>query len=225
MPMIAAMAANERNLSRARLRARRILADLASELRHARIAAGLSQTELGLRLGVSGDKIWKFEHERLPSLSIVDACEIGALLGLDVTVRAYPNGVRLRDAGQAPRLVKLLSNVGTPLRYRTDVPLPRRDDARELRAWDAVVFGRDERTAIELESRLMDVQATTRRHNLKRRDDPVDHFLLVVADTKHNRRVLAEFADLLADLPRLRTANVLAALRAGRHPGTGLIML
>jgi hypothetical protein len=47
----------------------------------------------------------------------------------------------------------------------------------------------------------------------------------VVADTKHNRRVLAEFADLLADLPRLRTANALAALRAGRHPGTGHILL
>lgn len=219
------MAANDRLLYRARQRARRILADLASEFRRIRVESAISQQELGRRLGMSADKIWKVEHERLPSLSIVEACEIGALLGLDVSVRAYPNGARLRDAGQAPRLLRLLSNVGAPLGYRTDVPLPRRDDGQELRAWDAVIYGRDERTAVELESRLMDVQATTRRHNLKRRDDPVDHFLLVVADTKHNRRVLAEFADLLADLPRLRTANVLAALRAGRHPGTGLILL
>ena len=219
------MAANDRLLYRARQRARRILADLSAEFRGIRVETAISQQELGRRLGMSADKIWKVEHQRLPSLSIVEACEIGALLGLDVSVRAYPNGVRLRDAGQAPRLMKLLLNVDAPLRYRTDVPLPRREDAPELRAWDAVIYGHDERTSIELESRLMDVQATTRRHNLKRRDDPVDHFLLVVADTKVNRRVLAEFADLLADLPRLRTANVLAALRAGRHPGTGLILL
>ena len=219
------MASNDRLLYRARQRARRIHADLATEFRRLRVESGISQRELGRRLGVSADKIWKVEHERLPSLSIVDACEMGVLLGLDVSVRAYANGVRLRDAGQAPRLLNLLSNVGAPLVYRTDVPLPRRDDAQELRAWDAIVHGRDERTAIELESRLMDVQATTRRHNLKRRDDPVDHFLLVVADTKHNRRVLAQFADLLPDLPRLRTASVLAALRAGRHPGTGLVLL
>lgn len=125
----------------------------------------------------------------------------------------------------APRLVMLLSNVGRPLRYRTDVPLPRHDGAPELRAWDALVDGNGERTAIELESRLSDMQATTRRHNQKRRDDPVDHFLLVVADTRHNRRVLAEFADLLPELPRLRTANVLRTLRDGRHPPTGLILL
>lgn len=223
--MISAMAANDRLLYRARQRARRINADLALEFRHIRVESAISQQELGRRLGMSADKIWKLEHERLPSLSIADACAIGALLGLDVSVRAYPNGVRLRDAGQAPRLQRLLANVGPPLSYRTDVALPRRDDAPELRAWDAVVRGHGERTAVELESRLMDVQATTRRHNLKRRDDPVDHFLLVVADTKHNRRVLAEFADLLPDLPRLRTANVLAALRAGRHPGTGHVLL
>jgi hypothetical protein len=219
------MAANDRLLYRARQRARRINADLASEFRHVRVESAISQRELGRRLGFSADKIWKFEHERLPSLSIADACAMGALLGLDVSVRTYPNGARLRDAGQAPRLVKLLSAVGPPLTCRTDVPLPRTGDGPELRAWDALITGSGERSAIELESRLMDVQAMMRRHHLKRRDDPVDHFLLVVADTKHNRRVLAEFADLLAELPRLRTANILAALRAGRHPGTGYILL
>ena len=202
-----------------------MLADLASELGHARIEAGITQAEVGRRLGWSADKIWMFEHERLPSLSVSDACAMGALLGFDVAVRAFPNGTRLRDTGQARRLLKLLANVGAPLRYATDVPLPRRDDVPEQRAWDAVISGHGERTSIELESRLMDLQATMRRHNLKRRNDPVDHFLLVIADTKHNRRVLAEFADLLADLPRLRTANVLAVLRAGRHPPTGFILL
>jgi hypothetical protein len=105
------------------------------------------------------------------------------------------------------------------------VPLPQRQDRSELRAWDAVIFGHDQRTAIELESRLTDIQATTRRHNLKRRDDAVDHFVLVIASTRHNRRVLREFAELFEGLPHMRTASALKALRAGRHPGTGYILV
>jgi hypothetical protein len=65
--------------------------------------------------------------------------------------------------------------------------------------------------AIELEMRLRDVQAVRRRHELKRRDDPPDHFMLLIADTRHNRRALAEVADLFAELPRLRPSVVRAA--------------
>jgi hypothetical protein len=88
-----------------------------------------------------------------------------------------------------------------------------------------MTFGRGERTGFEFETRLRDIQAQTRRHNLKRRDDPVDHFLLVVADTRHNRAVLREFAELFADLPRHGTASLLKALKTGQHPQTGLILL
>jgi transcriptional regulator with XRE-family HTH domain len=219
------VSANDRARARGAQRARRILAELAGEIRDARLRAGLSQEELGRRLGMSGDKVWKVEHERARSLSIIDACEMAAVLGFDLAARLYPNGVPVRDAGQARRLLRVLENVGAPLRYRTDVALPAIEGRPELRAWDAMVYGRDERTGIELESRLVDVQAMTRRHNLKRRDDPVDHFLLVVADTRHNRRVLAEFADLFAGLPRLRSATVLRLLRAGQHPQNGLILI
>jgi hypothetical protein len=33
---------------------------------------------------------------------------------------------------------------------------------------------------------LRDVQAVRRRHELKRRDDPTDSFVLLLADTRHN---------------------------------------
>ncbi|HLB43933.1 MAG TPA: helix-turn-helix transcriptional regulator [Candidatus Limnocylindrales bacterium] len=217
------MGAIERLRTRGSSRARRILAELATDVREARLRSGLSQEEAGRRAGLSGDKVWKIEHERLGTLSVVDACRLTAVLGLDFAARTYENGARIRDAGQAPRLVKLLAGVGAPLRYRTDVPLPARDDAPELRAWDALLSGNGERTAVELEARLTDMQATARRHNLKRRDDPVEHFLLVVANTKHNRRVMREYAGLFADLPHLRTASVLKQLRAGKHPPTGWI--
>jgi hypothetical protein len=185
----------------------------------------LSQAEAGRRAGLSGDKVWKIEHERLPTLSIVEACVLSAVLGLDFSGRTFPNGAPLRDAGQALRLVALLAEVGRPLNYATDVPLPRREDARELRAWDAIIAGGGERTAIELESRVTDMQATTRRHNQKRADDPVDHFLLVLADTKYNRLVMGEFTLLWGDMPRLRTDTVKRLLRAGKHPPTGWIFI
>jgi transcriptional regulator with XRE-family HTH domain len=219
------MVANERLRARGRRRAARTLPDQATEFRYVRVEAGVSQRELGRRLGMSADKVWRIENERQRSLSIVDACEMAAVLGLDWSARAYPNGATIRDAGQARRLLPIIAAVADPLTYRTDVALPRTDDAPELRAWDVVVYGNDERTGIELESRLTDTQATVRRINLKRRDDPVDHFILAIADTKHNRRVMAEFASLFADLPRLRTASVLKALRQGRHPPTGIILV
>jgi hypothetical protein len=81
------------------------------------------------------------------------------------------------------------------------------------------------RTAIELEMRLRDIQAVRRRIDLKRRDDPTEHFLLLVADTRTNRRILSEFDRLFADLPRLRPTAVKAALQAGRHPGTGIVLV
>jgi transcriptional regulator with XRE-family HTH domain len=216
---------HDRLRSRGDARARRILGEFAVEVRHARLHSGLSQEEVGARAGLSGDKVWKVEHEALATLSIADASRMAAVVGLDFAARCYESGVRIRDASQAKRLAALLSFVAPPLRYLTDAPLPAREGIPERRAWDALLSGGGERTGVELESRLTDMQATTRRHNEKRRDDPVDHFLLVVANTRHNRRVMAEFAPLLGDLRRLRTATVLALLKAGKHPATGWMFL
>lgn len=112
-----------------------------------------------------------------------------------------------------------------PLTYRIEVSLPSAVDRPERRAWDAVIFAERLRCAIELEMRLRDVQALRRRLDLKRRDDPTQALLLLVADTRVNRRVVAEFEALLADLPRLRRVTVLAALEAGRLPPTGLLLI
>ena len=219
------MATQERLRARGQVRGRRLIADFAAEIRAVRFAAGLSQEEVGRRAGLSGDKIWRLEHERQPSLSLLDACTVAAVVGLDFVGKAYPNRAPIRDAAQTPRLMVLLNNVAPPLRYLVEAPLPRPGDAPELRAWDALLVGGGERTGIEFESRIGDFQATARRHNRKRADDPVDHFLLVVAGTKHNRRVMHEYGELLGELPRLRKAEVLHALRAGGHPRTGWIFI
>ncbi|HET7181786.1 MAG TPA: hypothetical protein VFI15_06095 [Candidatus Limnocylindrales bacterium] len=131
----------------------------------------------------------------------------------------------VRDAGQARKLDAFLDHVRPPLRYRVEVGLPARDGAFEQRPWHAMIFGGGERTAIELEMRLRDVQAVRRRHDLKRRDDPTEQFLLLIADTRHNRRIVAEFAALLDDLPRLRPSDIHRALESGRHPPAGLLFV
>ena len=60
---------------------------------------------------------------------------------------------------------------------------------------------------------------------MKLRDDPPDHFLLLIADTRHNCRMLAAYPGLFADLPRLRPAAVFRVLEAGSHPPTGLLFI
>jgi transcriptional regulator with XRE-family HTH domain len=220
------MGRGESRRSRGEWRGRRALLEFGSEALDARLRGAISQEELGRQLDMSARKVARIERGTLLTLSIKDASEMAAVLGLDLSVRVYPAGPPIRDAGQAVKLNGLLQYVNEPLTYRTDVPLPQHPDRpTELRAWDAVLYGSGERTGIELEARLRDAQATTRRHALKRRDDPMEHFLLVLSDTRNNRRLLDEFAELFVDLPRLRTTSVLKSLAAGRHPQTGLILI
>ena len=223
---IRGVSTSERVRSPAARRLRVALGDVGEHVLEARLAAGVSQEEVGRLTGLSGTKIGRIERIALDSLTIADAMLVSTALGLDLSVRTYPGGSPLRDAGQARRLSQLLAHVGPPLTFRTDVPLPQSPDRpRDQRAWDAVVYGHGERTGVELEARVRDAQSMTRRHELKRRDDPVEHFLLVLADTRTNRRVLDEYRDLLAHLPRLRTSNVLRGLQRGEHPPTGLILM
>jgi transcriptional regulator with XRE-family HTH domain len=111
----------ERLCSRGNARPRRILAEVATDLRTARLTSGLSQEEVGRRAGLSGDKIWKIEHQCLTSASISDLCVIASVVGLDFVGRLYPNGARIRDVSQAPRLMALVRRIGAPLHCRTEV--------------------------------------------------------------------------------------------------------
>ena len=220
------MASVDRALARGTRRGERALVEFGDLVREARIGAGLSQAALGKAVGMSGAQISRIQRGKLPSLSVVDASRIASVLGMDLRLAAYPAGDPLRDAAHAERVRRLLQHVRSPLRYRVDEPLPRRpDQPTELRAWDAVVYGHGRRTGVEVEMRVRDVQALIRRNAMKRRDDPMDGFLLILADTHNNRRVLRENLSLFPDLPRLRRNRVLASLMAGEHPPSGIIMI
>ncbi len=219
------MSSTERLLPRANRQAQRLLLAVGQELREARLVAGLSQAHVAGAIGLSRPRYTKAEAGQVPTLQIREAALAGAVVGLDLSVRLYPGGQAIRDVAQLRRLDALLAHVRPPLTSRREAPLPPRNGPPEQRAWDAVILGRDLRTCVEVETRLRDIQAVERRLGLKRRDDPPDRFLLVIAATATNRRVLAEHAGAFADLPRLRLSAVTRDLQAGRHPPHGVVLL
>lgn len=151
-----------------------------------------------------------------------DIVAIGAAVGLDVRLRAFPAGDAIRDAGQQRLLGRLRPRLHPTLGWSTEVGLPIEGDRR---AWDAVIRGEGWRVAVEAETVLDDLQALDRRLALKRRDGGEDHVILLVADTPRNRRALAAAPGAFADLP-LRTREILRALGGGRAPvGSGIVIL
>ena len=77
---------------------------------------------------------------------------------------------------------------------------------------------------VEAETRLGDVQATERRLRAKQRDLGATRAILLVADTRHNRRVITVVPDLTRQFP-VGTRGCLAAFRAGRDPGADCLVI
>jgi hypothetical protein len=168
----------------------------------------------------------RFEHGELDRVSLGDVGAWCAVVGLDLSIRTYPAGDPIRDRAQLALLERLRARLHPSLRWRTEVPLPIEGD---LRAWDAEIRGRDPRpwrTRVEAETRIADSQALERKLALRLRDDPDGHVILLVADTRANRRALAILSSSLRDIFPLDTRHILAALGAGREPpGSGIAIM
>ena len=218
------MPSAERSFDLGNRRADRILRLIGSEVRDARIGAGLSQKSVAMAARTSIAQVSRIERAALPNVSLRDATILASVLGLDLVARTYPGGDPLRDTAQAKKIGELLSHVRRPLRYQTEALLPHRDGIPERRRWDSLITDGISELGVEVEMRLHDAQAQTGRLRSKVQDGRVDRALLVIADTRHNRRVLREFPEYFADWPRLGSAKVLATLKRGELPPTGLIL-
>ena len=221
----APMSTRERPIDRGRRLATGDRLRIGHELRVARRIAGKSVHVVGSAAGMSGAQVARIERAALPTVSVDQLARLGAVVGLDVRVRAFPGPDPTLDAGQTALLKRLQARLATNLGFRTEVPLPISGDQR---AWDAVIDrlrGITPVLPVEAESRFVDGQAQTRRISLKLRDSGLEFVLLVVADTRANRQVLNGAAStLLADFP-VPARRALAALRAGDHPGGSAIVL
>ncbi len=181
----------------------------------------MSLRAVGAATGIDHARIWRFERGQFGELTTPDIVAIGAVVGLDVRLRAFPAGDPIRDAGQLRLLQRLRARLHPSLRWSTEVPLAIDGDHR---AWDAVIRGIGWQIAVEAETALDDLQALERRLSLKRRDGGEDHVILLVAATPRNRRALAGAPAAFGDIPRNARAT-LAALGRGVDPGTGSIVV
>jgi HTH-type transcriptional regulator / antitoxin HipB len=209
------MATRESRVDRGSRRANRLIIDLGRELREARRAAGLSQVDVARAAGLSHSTVSRIERGKAPGVSLLTLGRLLSIVGLELTARAYPTGDPLRDVAHERLLKGFLAHLGSPLAWRHEVPLP---GAGDPRAWDVVIHGQGELTAVEAETRLTDLQSLLRRLQLKQRDAGMERLILLLADTHANRAaVRAGGSSLAAALP-LAGIVVLDAVASGRHP-------
>lgn len=217
------MGTAERRIDRGSDRARAILVEVGHGIRLARRTHGLSQSMLGRSAGLSAAQISRIERGLVPSVPMAHLARLAALVGLELSARLHPDGEPLRDAAQVALLGRLRSHLDQRLGWHTEVPLNATGDRR---AWDAVIVGRGFRIGVEAETRLLDAQATDRRVALKVRDSEVSRTLLLLADTRSNRRTVREFEQALRVNHPVDSRAVLAALAEARDPGgDGLVLL
>ena len=216
------MATRERPADRGGRRAREALTRGRRDFREARVAAGLSYRTVAGAVGVAHSQVRRFEVGQTedPSIEFIAAC--CAVVGLDLGLRAFPAGDSMRDRAHVALLDRLRVRIAPNLRWRVEVPLPIPGD---LRAWDAEVAGVGWRVRIDAETAIADGQLLERRLALKARDSGPGHILLLVADTRANRRAIALLRPGLGDLLPLDTRPVLRALGAGLDPGAGGIVV
>lgn len=146
-----------------------------------------------------------------------------AVVGFDLRLKAYPAGSPLRDIAHVQLLEAFRRRLGADVRWRTEVPLP---NAGDRRSWDGLALVPPVRVGVEAETRAHDSQELQRRLAGKRRDGAVDHVVLLLADTRHNRAFLRSVGDgFRADFP-VAGRDALTALAHSQDPrGSAIVLL
>jgi hypothetical protein len=201
--------------------ARRTL-EIGDELRTARLIAGLTLREVAAAIGCSPSEVSRRERGRSRLFGAERLAVHAAAVGLRASVKLYPVGGAVRDAAQARYIGAFVGRVGRPWAVQLEMPVPIPGD---LRAVDVVLAGAGLRIAVEVATRLTDLQAQLRAAQLKVRDIGATRLIIVVAATNANRRVLSSVRPALVDAFDLDTRRVMADLAAGRDPGRDAIVL
>jgi transcriptional regulator with XRE-family HTH domain len=217
------MATRQRPVDVGAARGRALVAELARELREARLDRGLSQDVVAGTVGLSGARLSRIERGLVATLTIDQASRLLAVVGLELSARAYPAGTPTRDAAHAALLGRLRGRLHGSLRWSTEVPLPVPGD---LRAWDAVITGSGWWVGVEAETRPRDTQALLRRLGLKARDGEADVVLLALTDSRQNRDLVRSHRDDFATRFPIGGRRALELLGAGARPdGSAIVIL
>ena len=209
--------ASHRGISRSQYLLRRS----GEELRRLRIAAGLSTRQLAGMVGISHTQLRRIEAGLAPHIDLELLARIASVLGAELSLGVHPVGPPVRDKAHLALLQRFAARLGPGITWRAEVPIPLPGD---LRSADGVAAGSAFDAIVEAETHLADVQATERRLRAKQRDLGTSRAILLVADTRHDRRVIAGVPELRRQFP-VGTRPCLAALRAGRDPGGDCLVI
>jgi transcriptional regulator with XRE-family HTH domain len=199
-----------------------ILSELTSEIRRARIDRGLDQSDVGRAVGLSAAQVSRIERGLTESVSVRHMAMLLAVVGLELSARAYPSDRPIRDTAHAALLDRLRKRLHPSLRLRFEVPMPGTGDPR---AWDGLIVAQSWSEPVEAETRPTDLQALQRRLALKLRDSGFDCVLLVLLNSRHNRALVREFRSALADAFPVPGTRALELLAVGAHPGGSSVLL
>jgi transcriptional regulator with XRE-family HTH domain len=202
---------------------RRIRTQLGIEVRAARLDRGLTLAEIGRAVRLSAAEVSRIERGILTAVSIVQMARLLAVVGLELSAKAYPGPQPIRDVAQVRLLGRFHDRLHPGLRWGTEVPLPRPGDQR---AWDALVSsGSVWRYGVEAETSPRDSQALVRRLNAKARDGAVDGVILVLPRTRRSREFLAAGNETLRPSVPVDGRRALELLAARVDPGGSAIVL
>ena len=194
------------------------------ELIDGRLQAGLSQRDAAAAAGMSRGRYGRIERGEDADVSIDELARMGVALGMELSVRFFPAGDAVRDAGHRAVLERLRRMCHSSLRFATEVPFPIPGD---LRAWDALIGGFRPRwtCGVEAEMRPTDEQALGRKLATKRRDGSADRLILLLPDTRHNRRFVRGLTGGFRASFGVPGRRAIELLRAGIDPGGDAIVV
>jgi transcriptional regulator with XRE-family HTH domain len=216
------MAARTRSLDAARHHWESLARTIGDQLRTARHILNLTLAQVGAAIGVSKSEISRRELGRSRRLTGEKLAVHAAAVGLKLSVKLWPVGGGVRDAAQARYIAAFTARIGRRWTVRLEAPIP---IAGDLRAVDVLLSNAAARIAVEIITRLTDLQAQVRAAQAKARDIGATRLIIVVGATHANRNVLRELRPALVEAFDLDTRRLLAELAAGRDPGRDGIVL
>jgi transcriptional regulator with XRE-family HTH domain len=160
------MAPHTRAIDEARRRWRRAQLELGNDLRTGRHIRNLTLRQLAASIGVSASAICRRELGQA-RMSGEQLAVHAAALGLRLSVKLWPVGGGIRDAGQARYIAAFVARIGRAWNITLEAPIP---IAGDLRAVDVLLAAGSIRIAVEVVTRLADLQAQVRAAELKARD-------------------------------------------------------
>jgi len=216
------MPGRTRPLDDARHRSRRLAYDLGDELRAARHVAGLTQRHVAIAIHSSQAEISRRERGRTPGIGVDRLALHAAALGMRLSIKLWPIGGAIRDAAQARYIAAFVARIGRAWTVTLEAPMP---IAGDMRAIDVLLRSGAGTVAVEIITRLADLQAQLRAAELKARDAHVTRSVIVVAGTHANRRAMANARAAIVQAYDLDARHVLLDLAAGRIPPRDALIL